>query len=135
MDEKPFDSQNAPYAQALYEEFARNPAGVPEAWRKFFDLGPETTVEAGLIVPEGLAENGGERSHPGAGAGSTMVAADLSAAKQEAHTMRRLLRAVAHATSFIQAYRSTGTNSRPSIPWAPSLPGTLSSIRSSSAPV
>ena len=108
MDEKPFDSQNAPYAQALYEEFARNPAGVPEAWRKFFDLGPETTVEAGLIVPEGLAENGGERSHPGAGTGSPMVAADLSAAKQEAHTMRRLLRAVAHATSFIQAYRVHG---------------------------
>ena len=108
MDEKPFDSQNAPYAQALYEEFARNPAGVPEAWRKFFDLGPETTVEAGLIVPEGLAENGGERSHPGAGAGSPMVAADLRAAKQEAHTLRRLLRAVAHATSFIQAYRVHG---------------------------
>ena len=108
MDEKPFDSQNAPYAQALYEEFARNPAGVPEAWRKFFDLGPETTVEAGLIVPEGLAKNGGEHSHPGAGAGSPTVAAELSAAKQEAHTMRRLLRAVAHATSFIQAYRVHG---------------------------
>ena len=51
MDEKPFDSQNAPYAQALYEEFARNPEGVPEAWRKFVDLGAEITVEAGLIVP------------------------------------------------------------------------------------
>ena len=108
MDEKPFDSQNAPYAQALYEEFARNPEGVPEAWRKFFDLGPETTVEAGLIVPEGLAENGGERSHPETRTGSPMVAAELSAARQEAHTMRRLLRAVAHATSFIQAYRDHG---------------------------
>ena len=108
MDEKPFDSQNAPYAQALYEEFARNPEGVPEAWRNFFDLGPETTVEAGLIVPEGLAENGGERSHTEAGTGSPMVAAELKAARKEAHTMRRLLRVVAHATSFVQAYRDHG---------------------------
>ena len=108
MDEKPFDSQNAPYAQALYEEFARNPEGVPEAWRKFFDLGPETTVEAGLIVPEGLAENGGERSHTEAGTASPMVAAELKAARKEAHTMRRLLRVVAHATSFVQAYRDHG---------------------------
>ena len=52
MDEKPFDSQNAAYAQALYEEFARNPEGVPEPWRRFFALGPQATVEAGLIVPE-----------------------------------------------------------------------------------
>jgi 2-oxoglutarate decarboxylase len=108
MDEKPFDSQNAPYAQALYEEFARNPEGVPAAWRKFFDLGPETTVEAGLIVPEGLAENGGESNHPAASTGSSMVAAELSAARQEAHTMRRLLHVVARATSFVQAYRDHG---------------------------
>ena len=108
MDEKPFDSQNAPYAQALYEEFARNPEGVPEAWRKFFDLGPEIMVGAGLIVPEGLAQNGGERSHPEAGTGSPMVAGELSAARKEAHTMRLLLRVVAHATSFVQAYRDHG---------------------------
>ena len=108
MDEKPFDSQNAPYAQALYEEFARNPEGVPEVWRKFFDLGPEATADAGLIVPEGLAENGGERIQPDAGAGSQRVASERSAARQETHKMRRLLRAVAHATSFIQAYRVHG---------------------------
>ena len=108
MDEKPFDSQNAPYAQALYEEFARNPEGVPEVWRKFFDLGPEATADAGLIVPEGLAENDGERIQPDAGAGSQRVASELSAARQETHKMRRLLRAVAHATSFIQAYRVHG---------------------------
>jgi 2-oxoglutarate dehydrogenase complex dehydrogenase (E1) component-like enzyme len=108
MDEKPFDSQNAPYAQALYEEFARNPEGVPEQWRSFFALGPQAAVEAGLIVPEGLAENGLGGADSGAGAASPMVAAELSAARQDAHKMRRLLRVVAHATSFIQAYRDHG---------------------------
>jgi 2-oxoglutarate dehydrogenase E1 component len=108
MNEQPFDSQNAAYAQALYEEFARNPEGVPEEWRRFFDQGPRTTVEAGLIVPEGLAKNGSVSSHPMAGTGSPIATAELSAARQEADTMRRLLRVVAHATSFVQAYRDHG---------------------------
>ena len=108
MDEKPFDSQNAAYAQTLYEEFARNPEGVPEQWRNFFALGPRATVEAGLIVPDGLAENGVGGAEPGAGAAPPMVAAELSAARQETHKMRRLLRVVARGTSFIQAYRDHG---------------------------
>ena len=108
MDDKPFDRQNAAYAQALYEEFALNPEGVPEQWRDFFALGPQATAEAGLLVPEGLAENGGGGSDPEAGITSPVVAAERSAAPQEAHTMRHLLRAVAHATSFIQAYRDHG---------------------------
>jgi 2-oxoglutarate dehydrogenase E1 component len=108
MNEKPFDSQNAAYAQALYEEFARNPDGVPEQWRNFFALGPEVTAEAGLIVPEGLAENGHGGAGPEAGAASPMVAAELSAARQEAQRMGRLLPVVARATSFIQAYRDHG---------------------------
>ncbi len=108
MDEKPFDSQNVGYAQALYEEFARNPEGVPEQWRNFFALGPQATIEAGLIVPEGLAENGVGGSHSEAGASSPMAAAQLSAARKEAHAMRSLLRVVARATSFIQAYRDHG---------------------------
>ena len=108
MDDKPFDRQNAAYAQALYEEFALNPEGVPEQWRDFFALGPRATAEAGLLVPEGLAENGGGSSDPEAGITSPVVAAERSAAPQAAHTMRHLLRAVAHATSFIQAYRDHG---------------------------
>ena len=108
MDDKPFDRQNAAYAQALYEDFARNPEGVPEQWRDFFALGPQATAKAGLLVPEGLAHNGGGSSDPEAGITSPVVAAERSAAPQEAHTMRHLLRAVAHATSFIQAYRDHG---------------------------
>ena len=108
MDEKPFDSQNAGYAQALYEEFARNPQGVPELWRNFFALGPEVAVEAGLMAPEGLAENGFGGAQSEAGTASPMDAAELGAARDEAHTMRRLFRVVARATSFIQAYRDHG---------------------------
>ena len=108
MDEKPFDRQNAAYVQALYEEFARNPEGIPEQWRNFFASGPQAAVEAGLIVPEGLPENGVGGADLKAGAASPMDAAELSAARQEAHSMRRLLRVVARATSFIQAYRDHG---------------------------
>ena len=108
MQEKPFDSQNAAYAQALYEEFARNPDGVPEQWRNFFALGPAATVEAGLLVPEGVAENGGASRDVEPAVASPTLAAELSAARQEAHKMGRLLRVVARATSFIQAYRIHG---------------------------
>ena len=53
-----FDSQNAGYAQALYEQFARNPDAVPPEWRVFFQEGPSAARAAGLIVPEGLEEEG-----------------------------------------------------------------------------
>ncbi len=36
MERTLFDSQNASYVQALYEEYARNPDAVPEVWRAFF---------------------------------------------------------------------------------------------------
>jgi 2-oxoglutarate dehydrogenase E1 component len=109
MEEKPFDSQNAAYAQALYEEFARNPDAVPEEWRRFFALGPAAAREAGLIVPESLAANGGgavaDASVSGAGQVQTET---LHAVQGEADTMRRLLPVVARATSFVQAYRDHG---------------------------
>jgi 2-oxoglutarate decarboxylase len=109
MNDQPFDSQNAAYAQALYEEFARNPEGVPEQWRDFFALGPHVAAEAGLIVPDGLPESGRGRVHEiRAEATSPVVAAELSAARQEVDKMRRLLRVVARATQFIQAYRDHG---------------------------
>ena len=60
MSTIPFDAQNAGYVQELYEQYAKNPDTVPEAWRHFFALGPEETVRAGLLVPEGLSSNGGQ---------------------------------------------------------------------------
>ena len=62
MSTIPFDAQNAGYVQALYEQYAKNPDTVPEAWRHFFALGPAETARAGLLVPEGLSTNGGTRT-------------------------------------------------------------------------
>jgi 2-oxoglutarate decarboxylase len=116
MYEKPFDSQNAAYAQALYEEFARNPDSVPEEWQRFFALGPQVAVQAGLMVPEGLAENAGVSPPPsanvtptrGAAMNPDLVVEEGRAARAEADAVRRLLPVVARATSFIQAYRDHG---------------------------
>jgi 2-oxoglutarate dehydrogenase E1 component len=58
MNDRPFDHQNAAYAQALYELYSRNPQSVPEAWRRFFAQGPEVTAAAGLLIPDGLSGNG-----------------------------------------------------------------------------
>jgi len=60
MDDKPFDHQNAAYAQALFEEYARNPESVPAEWREFFSRGSGAALDAGLLLPESLT-NG----HPG----------------------------------------------------------------------
>ena len=53
-----FDSLNAAYAQALYEEFARNPEAVPPEWRDFFAKGQQEAVDAGLLTPEALVDDG-----------------------------------------------------------------------------
>ena len=109
MEEKPFDSQNAGYVQALYEEFARNPDAVPEEWRRFFSLGPSAAREAGLMVPESLAANGGGAvvEAPVRGAGQAPTA-ELDAVPGQADTMRRMMPVVAKATSFAQAFRDHG---------------------------
>jgi len=104
MSESIFDSQNAGYVQLLYEDYARNPESVPEEWRSFFAQGAEVTMEAGLIVPEGLGTNGrpdtlGAES-PGGPAALALPGGDEG--------VERLLPVVARATSFVQAYRDHG---------------------------
>ncbi len=47
-----FDSHNAAYAQAMFEEFARNPEAVPAEWRQLFRDGGSRAVAEGLIVPD-----------------------------------------------------------------------------------
>ena len=74
MSTIPFDAQNAGYVQALYEQYATNPETVPEAWRRFFALGPAETMRAGLIVPEGLT-NGHGAGNGFAGNGGSAPAA------------------------------------------------------------
>src|SRR5262245_28211485 len=116
-----FDAQNAGYVQALYELYARNPESVPEVWRRFFAQGPAETVRAGLLVPEGLTQNGhGVSTNGHAANGAATEAAGASppraparaqaaeAAALENGRLTKLLRAVAAATSFVQAFRDHG---------------------------
>jgi 2-oxoglutarate dehydrogenase E1 component len=56
-DDTLFDSQNAAYAQAMFEDYARNPDSVPAAWRKIFENGASLAVAEGLIVPDQLASS------------------------------------------------------------------------------
>ena len=112
MEEKPFDSQNAGYAQALYQEFARNPTTVPEEWREFFSLGPSVTTDAGLIVPEILKEKGSRND----------IEVPWSGLNKE-DTLNQLIPVVARATSFIQAYRDHGHHLSHIDPLGSSPPG------------
>ena len=102
MSERPFDQQNAGYAQALYEQYALNPESVPEAWRRFFSQGPEVTRAAGLLLPEGLSGNGASAYAP------PRPAPVMAPAREDPARTRRLLRVVSQATSFVQAFRDHG---------------------------
>jgi len=105
MSESIFDSQNAGYVQLLYEDYARNPASVPEEWRDFFEQGAAVTRDAGLFVPDGLRSNGhSETAHPRGGD----VPPVFEAASETDDGLERLLPVVARATSFVQAYRDHG---------------------------
>jgi 2-oxoglutarate dehydrogenase E1 component len=99
-----FDSSNAAYVQALYEEFARNPEAVPDEWRNFFAQGAEVAREAGLIVPEALVEADLDERAPASAAPATATAAALA----EAESVRRLFPVVARAAAYLQAFREHG---------------------------
>jgi hypothetical protein len=99
MADAPFDAQNAGYAQLLYEQFARNPESVPEAWQKFFSLGTSAAAAHGLLTPESLDN------------GAVVAAEPLRVevkSKEDEERLQRLLGIVSRATSFIQAFRDHG---------------------------
>ena len=108
MSDIPFDHQNAAYAQLLYEEFARNPEAVPSEWRAFFDRGPAAARDAGLIVPDGLADHPSANGVPSAAPAPPTEPADDPAVRAELAHLRALLPLVSRATGFIQAYRDHG---------------------------
>ena len=121
MAETPFDSQNASYAQLLYEEYARNPDAVPEEWRRFFAQGVETVRRTGLLLPESLSPNGYRTTVPKSGPGTTRderpraeppaetePSVPSGMARDDAEEVRRLLPVVARATSLVQAFRDHG---------------------------
>jgi 2-oxoglutarate dehydrogenase E1 component len=68
-NENVFDSYNAGYVQALYEDFLRDPSSVDGPWRAIFQLNPR---EAGLIP---VANGGGAPSR--AQLRAAMAAAEL----------------------------------------------------------
>jgi 2-oxoglutarate dehydrogenase E1 component len=51
-DDTLFDSQNAAYAQAMFEEYARNPEALSSEWRKLFENGAALAIAEGLLVPD-----------------------------------------------------------------------------------
>lgn len=78
-----FDSYNAGYVQALYEDFVRDPASVDAPWRSVFGLNPE---DSGLIPVSG---DGAAPSR--AQLRAAMAAAELvDAYRLHGHTAARL---------------------------------------------
>lgn len=130
-DDTLFDSQNAAYAQAMFEEYARNPEAVPAAWRAMFENGAELALSEGLLVPEQL--DSGRPHQDGAAVVAPPPAAPpppapISAAQPSAppapanddaavaaartvtdvESLRRLLPAASRATALVQSFRDHG---------------------------
>ena len=57
QDDTLFDSQNAAYAQAIFEQYARNPDAVPREWRQLFERGGDVAIPEGLLAPEQLTNS------------------------------------------------------------------------------
>lgn len=110
MDDTLFDSQNAAYAQAMFEQYARNPESVPEAWRALFDDGGGQAVAEGLYVPDQL-----DAHHPPTDSGTVGHAvapqemiAEAAEASAAAEQLRRVLPVVSRASALVQAFRDHG---------------------------
>jgi 2-oxoglutarate dehydrogenase E1 component len=95
MDDNLFDSQNAAYAQAMFEEYARNPEAVPAEWRTLFEKQGSQAVAEGLFVPDQMDET---QAAPMAPAPTSEAAENLRAA----------LPVVSRATALVQAFRDHG---------------------------
>ena len=83
MDPNVFETANAGFAQVMYEEFLRNPAGVDPAWRELFERGvapangngvdrrstasPASTASAPTPTPAPAAPTGSNGAGDGAG--------------------------------------------------------------------
>ncbi len=111
---QPFDSWNAGYVQALYEDFSRNPQSVPETWREFFSRGSQAAIEAGLMLPDALAEAAPAPSpSPPTPDGIAPPAVKTPPGEAATHpaaaeSVQRLLPVVARAAAFVQAFRAHG---------------------------
>ena len=59
MDPNPFETANAGFAQALYEDFLRDPASVAPEWRRLFESGVVGEMPAGNGTPVAAHEPDG----------------------------------------------------------------------------
>ena len=104
-----FDSQNAAYVQALYEDFTRNPQAVPRPWRDFFENEAHLLLDAGLIVADGGRTSTRAETVPTAVDPAPAPAAVPTAAPAPTpEESRRLLDLVARAARLLQAFREHG---------------------------
>lgn len=137
-DDTLFDSQNAAYAQAMFEEYARNPEAVSAEWRAMFENGARLALSEGLLVPEQL-DSGRPSSEdsvavpiapaaapvvsaapppaPAAAPSSTAeetqpvpAARDVPGARvsTDVESLRKLLPAASRATALVQSFRDHG---------------------------
>ncbi|MCH1571074.1 MAG: thiamine pyrophosphate-dependent enzyme, partial [Longimicrobiales bacterium] len=115
-DDTLFDSQNAAYAQAMFEEYARNPDAIPSEWHKLFENGARLAISEGLLVPDQLVDSRpmSPPSHPVTPSGTAAAAAAPESAvlhdraDEDARALLELLPAVSRATALIQAFRDHG---------------------------
>ena len=119
-----FDSQNAAYVQALYEDFTRNPEAVPRPWREFFESDAGALLDAGLIVVDGKTAGAqASRAEPAVPAPAAPAATRRPAAPAPpplptpvaerlpapaTADLDRLLSLVARAARLLQAFREHG---------------------------
>ena len=106
-----FDSQNAAYVQALYEEFTRNPDAVHPEWQEFFRRNRHELLDAGLFVADGFVREGRSRAASSAAPASApapVAPAAPSTPTAPARPDPRLLSLVARAARLLQAFREHG---------------------------
>ncbi|MGH7584632.1 MAG: 2-oxo acid dehydrogenase subunit E2, partial [Gemmatimonadales bacterium] len=84
MDPNPFETANAGFAQALYEDFLRDPASVAPEWRRLFESGVVGEVPAGNGPP--VAAPAKAPDGPGAGTTADATAPAPPASKSAAAT-------------------------------------------------
>ena len=89
-----FDSVNAGYVQAIYEEWVRNPSAVDESWRRYFEAGG---------APESMTQVA-----PAAAAPATAPAAPAAQPPAAAPAAPMQLRTAIAAAGLVEAYRKYG---------------------------
>ena len=102
MDESLFEGQNAAYAQAMFEEYARNPDGVPSEWRKLF----EGRTSSATVEKPRVPDTRDRTTTPAPD--TTLGPARVSTSSDGAEHLRRVLPVVSRATALVQAFRDHG---------------------------